>query len=243
MELRDRVVLVTGAARRIGRAIALRLAGAGAHIAVHYHHSGTEAQRTASECAALGVRAELFMADLEDVAATAGLVPQVVERFGRLDVLVNNASLFDAMTLQQFTPADWDRTFRVNLTAPLILTHAAWPALRAAGGRVVNLCDSATRQPWPGRLAYIVSKGALETLTQVLARAMAPEVNVVGVAPGIAAWPDTYDAATRARLTARVPLGRAGTPEDIAAAVHALLRDGDYITGVVLPVDGGRTLT
>jgi pteridine reductase len=146
------------------------------------------------------------------------------------------------MTLEQFTVADWERTLRINLTAPMVLAHAARDALRQAGGRIINLCDAAIRRPWRGHLAYIVSKGALETLTQVLARAFAPEVNVAGVAPGVAAWPDEYDQATRQQLTARIPLRRPGSPDDIAAAVHFLLRDGDYITGAVLPVDGGRHL-
>jgi len=123
-----------------------------------------------------------------------------------------------------------------------VLAHAARDALRQARGRIVNLSDAATARFWPDHVAYIVSKAALDALTGVLARALAPEVNVVGVAPGVAAWPEHYDQATRDRLTARVPLQRAGGPEDIAAAVHFLLTEGDYITGVVLPVDGGRRL-
>lgn len=242
MELTGRVALVTGAARRIGRAVAERLAQAGCAVAVHYNTSAAEARETAARCAAGGARAEVFAADLADLGAAAGLVSAVRARFGRLDVIVNNASVFEPMDLERFTPADWERTLRINLTAPLVLVHAARAALRQARGRVVNLCDAAVVRPWPDHLAYMVSKGALETLTRVLARALAPEVNVVGVAPGVAAWPDRYDEATRARLTARVPLQRAGSPEDIAAAVHFLLREGDYITGAVLRVDGGRYL-
>ncbi len=242
MDLRDRVALVTGGARRVGRAIALRLARSGCHVAVHFHTSAAEADATAAECRAAGVRAEAFRADLADAGATAGLVPAVLERLGRLDVLVNNASVFDPMRLDDFSPADWERALRVNLTAPAVLVHAAREALRRARGRVVNLCDASTSHPWPDHLAYAVSKGGLVTLTQVLARALAPNVNVVGVAPGVAEWPPGYDAALRERILARVPLRRAGTPEDIAAAVHFLLAEGDYITGVVLPVDGGRQI-
>lgn len=242
MELTDRVVLVTGGARRVGRAIALRLAQAGAELAVHYHTSAEPATSTVRECRELGRPAEAFAADLSESAATTALVAAVLRRFGRLDVLVNNASVFEPMTLEGFDLAAWERTLRVNLTAPLLLTHAARDALRSAGGRVVNLCDAATSRYWPDHLAYVVSKGALETLTGVLARALAPEVNVVGVAPGVAAWPEHYDHPTRDRLTAKIPLQRPGSPEDIAAAVHFLLREGDYITGVVLPVDGGRRL-
>jgi pteridine reductase len=243
MDLAKRVVLVTGAGRRVGRAIALRLAESGCRVAVHFRNSGAEARQTAAACQAAGAQAEVFEADLADFAATAGLVPRVLAHFGRLDILVNNASVFAPMTIGEFALPAWELTLRVNLTAPMVLAHAAHDALRRTGGRIVNLCDVSTRHPWPGHIAYMVSKGALETLTQVLARALAPEVNVVGVAPGVAAWPESYDQATRDRLTDRIPLKRAGTPEDIAAAVHFVLREGDYITGAILPVDGGRQLT
>ena len=242
MELEGRVVLVTGGARRIGRAIALRLAGAGCHVAVHYQQSENDALETATTCRSRGVSAETFRADLADVAAATALVSSVLTCFGRLDVLVNNAAVFEPMTLDAFRLEDWERTLRVNLTAPLVLTHAAQAALERTSGRIVNLCDAGTRRLWPDYLAYIVSKGALETLTRVLARALAPRVNVVGIAPGVAAWPEHYDEPTRARLTSRLPLRRAGSPEDIAAAVHYVLRDGDYITGAILPIDGGQHL-
>jgi pteridine reductase len=240
MELDGRVVLITGAARRVGRAIAQRLARAGCHIAVHCHTSAGEAQATAATCRQANVRAEPFCADLADPTAAAELPAAVVARFGRLDVLINNAAVFSRMTLDGFDLAEWERTLRINLTAPLILAHAARDALRQSRGRIVNLCDVATGRPWPDHLAYMASKGALETLTRALARALAPDVCVVGVAPGVVAWPEDYDAATRARFTADIPLRRAGTVDDVAAAVHFLLRDGDYITGTILAVDGGR---
>jgi pteridine reductase len=242
MELVDRIILVTGAGRRVGRAIALRLASAGATIAVHCRTSTGAAAETAGRCRAAGARADVFSADLADPAGAVQLVQSVQARFGRLDVLVNNAAIFEPMTLDEFRLDDWERTLRINLTAPLLLAHAARDALRAAHGRIVNLCDAATPRAAPDHLAYVVSKGALETLTRVLARALAPDVNVVGVAPGVAAWPENYDQEMRDRLTRRIPLRRAGSPEDIAAAVHFLLREGDYITGTILPVDGGRSL-
>ncbi|MGE0480633.1 MAG: SDR family oxidoreductase [Phycisphaerae bacterium] len=242
MDLQNRVVLITGAARRLGRAIALRLARRGCRIAAHYHRSEADVRTLLSECAEIGVDAEAFRANLAEIEATRALVPAVLKRFGALDVLVNNASRFERMDLDTFAPHAWEETLRVNLAAPMILAHAARDALRAARGRIVNLHDAATARPWPDHLAYIVSKGALDTLTRALARAFAPEVNVVGVAPGVADWPAEYDDATRARLTARIPLGRPGSPEDVAAAVQFLLAEGDYITGVVLPVDGGRQI-
>lgn len=242
MNLEGRVVLVTGAARRVGRAIALRLARDGCHVAVHYRTAAGEATQVAEQCRACGGRAEAFQADLNDPVAAAGLVRDVVGRFARLDVLVNNAAVFERMTIADFELEVWDRTLRVNLTAPMILTHAAHAALLHARGTVVNISDASVGRPWPDHLAYGVSKGALDTLTRLLARALAPQINVVGIAPGVAAWPDDYDLATRERLTAKIPLERAGSPEDIAAAVHFVLSAGDYISGAIIPVDGGRSV-
>ncbi len=240
MDLLDRVALVTGAGKRVGRAITLRLAEAGCRVAVHYRNSEADARAVVEQCRSFGVDAAAFTADLADAAATADLIGHVESHFGRLDVLVNNASEFESQSLETFSPEAWDRTLRVNLTAPMILAHAARDALRRAGGRVVNLCDISTQRPWPDHLAYMVSKGGLDTLTRVLARAFAPEVNVVGIAVGVAAWPEHYDEATRDKLTARIPLQRAGTPDDIARAVLFVLRDGDYVSGAIIPIDGGR---
>lgn len=239
MQLRDRVALVTGGARRIGRAIALRLADGGCHVAIHYHTSAADAEQTAADCRNRGVRALALRADLVDAAATAALPAAVVRQLGRIDVLVNNASIFERMSGEPFSLGAWDRTLRVNLTAPMLLTDAARAELVRNRGAVINLCDAATRHPVAAYAAYHASKAGLETLTKLLARAMAPDVRVVGVAPGVADWPPDYDAALRARLTARIPLGRAGTPEEVAALVHFLLAEGDYITGEVVRIDGG----
>jgi pteridine reductase len=242
MELKGRVALVTGAARRIGHAVAVRLAQAGCDLAIHYRRSESAAAETATACRSHDVAAEAFQADLSDPAAARRLVNAVLTRFGRLDVLVNNASVFEPMSMNEFDVDAWERVLRVNLTAPIVLVHAAREALRRAGGRVVNICDAAIARPWPDHLAYMASKGGLDTLTKALARALAPDVNVVGIAPGVAAWPERYSQELRDRLTARIPLKRAGTPADVAAAVHFVLSEGDYLTGVVLPVDGGRSV-
>lgn len=239
MELRDRVALITGAARRVGRAIALRLADAGCHVAVHYHRSERDAEQTAAACRARGVRAITLAADLADTPATAALPGAVVSALGRLDVLVNNASVFERMTADQFTLDAWEHTLRVNLTAPMVLIDAARNELVRNRGAVINLCDAATRRPAAAYTAYHASKAGLETLTSVLARGLAPAVRVVGVAPGVAEWPPGYDAALRERLTARIPLGRACTFEEVAALVHFLLAEGDYITGEIVRIDGG----
>lgn len=240
MELKGRTILITGAARRVGRAIAVELARHDCDLAIHYHASGGDAEMTAQRCRAAGVRAELFTADLADAGAPTRLVEQVLDTFGRLDALINNAALFEPQTLDDWTPSTWERVLRVNLTAPMALAHAARQALRAAGGRIINLCDAASDRPLADHLAYSVSKGGLETLTRVLARAMAPQVNVVGIAPGIVEWPPGYDAAVRRKLTERIPLQRVGTPEDVAQACAFVLRDGDFISGTVIKIDGGR---
>lgn len=240
MELAGKTVLITGAARRVGRAIALRLARAGVNVAVHYNRSAADAESCAAACRALGVRAATFAAALDDPRAAANLPAAVAREFGGLEILINNASVFDRMSLDDFDIAAWERELRVNLTAPMILAHAARDLLRAAGGRIINLCDAAVDRPWPDYLAYMTSKGGLLTLTRALARAFAPEVNVVAIAPGVADWPPDYDAGTRDRLTRRIPLARAGTPADIAAAVHFVLAEGDYITGEMIRIDGGR---
>ncbi len=242
MELEGRVALVTGAARRVGRAIALRLAQEGCRVAVHYHRSAQAAQQTAAECSRRGPESWPVAADLADLEAPRALVSAVTGHFGRLDLLINNAAVFERQSLEELEADHWERTLRTNLTAPLLLAQAAGEALRAVGGRIVNLCDAASDRPWPDYLAYAVSKGALETLTRALARTFAPEVNVFGIAPGIAAWPEDYDQQTRRRLLQRVPLGRAGKPEEVADLLVALLRQADYLTGAIVPLDGGRHL-
>lgn len=243
MQLEGRVVLITGAARRIGRAIALRLAAQRCRLALHYHTSGVEIQRTAADCRERGAPETLTLqADLAHEPAVRDLAGRALLHFGGLDVLVNNASSFERDDIDHFDPARWERTLRVNLTAPLLLAHELRDALRSSSGRIVNLCDAGAGRNWPEHLSYVVSKAALESLTRVLARALAPRVTVVGVAPGVVAWPEHYDQRTREDLTRRIPLGRAGSPEDVAAAVEYLLRDGDYLTGVIVPVDGGRHL-
>lgn len=241
MELSGRVALITGGAKRVGRAIAQRLARAGCHLAIHHRASADAARQTGIECQQAGVQVMLPSGDLADAQTPDLLVQQVLERFGRLDVLINNASMFEPMTLADFTMEAFEKTLRVNLTAPAALAHAARDVLRSTRGRIVNLCDAMSQRPGPGYLAYMASKAGLEALTKSLARALAPDVNVVGIAPGVVDWPEDYAPALREKLTARIPLGRAGTPEDVAAAVHFVLAEGDYLTGVILPIDGGRS--
>jgi pteridine reductase len=242
MDLHGRVVLVTGGAKRIGRAIALRLAQKGASLAIHYRSSGDEAAELAESIQRDGSSAAAFQADLADPDQTSRLVPAVVDRLGRIDVLINNASVFEPGRLEKMDVDQWNRHLAINATAPMILSQSAWPHLRKHGGTIVNLLDARAEKPMTNHVAYGVSKEALRTLTLTLAKAMAPEVCVNGVAPGVAAWPDDYDEDLKERILKKVPLQRVGGVDDVATAVKFLVCDGDYITGQIIAVDGGMSV-
>lgn len=246
---KPRVALVTGGAKRVGRAIVLELARAGCDIALHYHASRREALETSYQVKTLGRRCSLVKADLEKAGNWPKVVHQAVDSLDGLDVLVNNASLFDARPRQQrdksepgFDALQWDQLFRVNATAAAGLCHFARPHLETGGpGRIINICDISAERPWPGYVSYCASKAALVAITRGLALAYAPKITVNGVSPGIAVFPDEYPAPLRKKLVSRVPLGRSGLPEDIARAVRFLV-ENDYITGQIITVDGGRVL-
>lgn len=246
MSVEGSVALVTGGAKRVGRAIVLELASAGCDVAIHYRDSDAEAAQLATEVSALGRRAVTLEADLNDPTTWSGLVQQTVESLGGLDILINNASLFrtgESDTLEAFDPLRWEEMFRTNLLAPVALCRYAAEHLRAGGrGRVVNLGDVEADPPRPTALAYCTSKAALAAVTRGLARSLAPDVLVNGVAPGIAVFPDDYSPEQRDALTSLVPLQRAGTPEEVARLVRFLVESGDYLTGQIIPLDGGRSL-
>ncbi len=237
-------ILVTGAARRIGAAIARRLHAAGCDVVVHFRQSEAAARALAAELETLRARSTLCVAaDLSDAAALPGLIDAAVARFGRLDGLVNNASSFEATPFGGVTAAQWQASFAANAQAPLLLAQAAAPHLAAAGGAIVNLVDVYAERPKVDHLVYSAAKAALVSLTRSLAIALAPAVRVNAVAPGAILWPEhDVDADARAALLARTPLGRLGRVEDVAEAVRWLLRDADYVTGQVLAVDGGRSV-
>jgi len=232
--LEGRVVLVTGAAKRIGRGIALRLAREGARVAVHYHGSETEARATAAECG----NAPLFQADLERVAEIERLFAAVDAHFGRIDALVNNAARFTRIPALEITEADWDFVHSVNLKATFFCCQqAARRMIAGDGGRIVNLSSLGGLRPWSQHAHYCASKAGVIMLTRALAKAFAPRVTVNSVAPGVIPFGEPDDRVQR--LIAKTPAQRAGTADEIADAVVFYLTASDFITGQVLAVDGG----
>ena len=246
MSLAGRVALVTGAGRRVGQAIAIGLAEAGHDVAIHHHTATDGAADTAARVRALGRRAELFPADLRDAHAARRLPDEVAARFGRLDVLVNSAAVFPKESLEAVTPESWDATLAVNLRACFFTAQGAAPHLRRAGaggargGRIVNIADVAAFQPWPSYIPYGVSKAGVVLLTKSLARALAPEVTVNAVAPGGVLPPEDWTEEQRERFAQSTPVGRLGSAGDVVGAVRYFVELGDYVTGTLLVVDGGR---
>jgi NAD(P)-dependent dehydrogenase (short-subunit alcohol dehydrogenase family) len=239
-----RVALITGAAQRIGRAMALHLASHGWRVAVHYRHSAAQAAQTVADiCAHAGAgAAQAFAADLADESACEALPDAVVAAMGRLDAVVNNASLFDYDTIHSFTTLNLDRHWRAN-TAPALILARALHRLLAPGatGVVVNLLDQKLSNPNPDHLSYTLSKAALQAATTVLAQALAPRVRVCGLAPGVTLLSGDMTTQEFADAHQMTPLGRSSTAEDLAHAVRFLL-DSPAITGTTLVVDGGQHL-
>jgi pteridine reductase len=237
------VALVTGAARRLGAAIARTLHEAGYDLALHCRHSRNELGALVAELEqARADSIAIVQGDLADAAGLPGLVEAAVARFGRLDALVNNASIFRATPVGAITAAQCDEFFAVNARAPLLLAQAAAPHLKVAHGAVVNIADIYAERPLPQHAAYCMAKAALHMATAVLAVDLAPDVRVNAVAPGAILWPENKSDADRDAVLARVPLRRTGTPEEIAGAVLWLVRDAGYVTGQTIRVDGGRVL-
>ncbi|MEQ1512147.1 MAG: pteridine reductase [Lysobacteraceae bacterium] len=238
------VALVTGAARRLGAAISRHLHAAGYDVSLHYRHSAEDMHALIADLNAIRAdSAFAWAADLAEYDRLPELVARTVGRFGRLDALVNNASAFSPTPLGTITPADWDAQFLINARAPIILAQAAAPHLKVARGAIVNLTDIYAERPLRDHLVYGMSKAALLAGTRALALELAPDVRVNAIAPGAILWPEDGKAeASKAALLARTPLGRIGTPEEIAEAVRWLLQGAGYTTGQVVRVDGGRML-
>ncbi len=238
-----RVVLITGAARRIGAAIARRLHAEGYDVALHYRGSAGDMQSLVAELEAARAGSTLMLqADLAVFDRLPELVAKTVGHYGRLDALVNNASAFYPTPAGSATPAQWEELFGVNARAPFFLAQAAAPHLRAARGAIVNIADIYADKPRADLAVYAASKAALLAVSRGLAVSLAPAVRVNAVSPGAILWPDGgIDTDMQANLLARTPLGRVGDPSDIAGTVAWLLGDAAaYVTGQVIHVDGGR---
>lgn len=239
------VALITGAGRRVGAVIARTLHGAGYDLALHYRHSADAAQSLADELEQQRADSTtLVHAELAELGTLPGLVGSVLARFGRLDALVNNASAFYPTPVGSATPAQWNELFASNAQAPFFLAQAATPALRRAGGAIVNLVDIYAERPLANHPIYCMAKAALLAMTRALALDLGPQVRVNAVAPGAVMWPSegkSYD--DKQAMLERTPLKRAGAPEDVASAVLWLLCDAPFVTGQVIRIDGGRTLS
>ena len=240
-ELAGKTALVTGGAVRVGRAIALELARAGADVAVGYHRSASAARATARDIEALGVRSVALRADVGRPAEARRLVAEAARRLGRLDLLVNNAAVFFRTPLARTTPAQFDRLIGVNLRGAFFCAQAAARVMRGRGGRIVNIADVGATRAWPGYIPYGISKAGVVMLTRGLAAALAPRIQVNAVGPGVVLLPRGFPRESGKRLAARIPMGRSGAPEDVAAAVRFFAGCPAYITGQILFVDGGAS--
>jgi 3-oxoacyl-[acyl-carrier protein] reductase/pteridine reductase len=239
--LAGKSALVTGGAKRIGRAIAIALAGSGADVTITYRHSADDAVETVDAIEQLGRSAHAVSCDVRSEVSVRAAIEAAVARHRRLDILVNNAGVFESAPLDQLTLAQWDAVFETNARGPFLVSREALPHLRAAGGRIVNLGSLGGLQPWAGHAHYCASKAALHMLTQAMAKAFAPEIAVNCVAPG---WieMEQEQGSLAARFAAKTPMQRNGTAEDVAQAVLFFAAATDFITGQILTVDGGLGL-
>lgn len=243
MKLQEKVALVTGSAKRIGRAVANALADRGVHQAVHYRTSKTEAEDAVELFRVLGVEAESFQADLSQVKEVEALASEVLKRFGRLDILVNNASVFFPSPLGEVTDLQWDTLINTNLKGPFFLAQKVGLAMKAAvGGTIINIGDWAAERPYTGYLPYCISKAGVVAMTKGLAKALAPEVRVNCINPGPVMLPEDLSEAEKEEIMRKTPLQRTGSPTDIANAVVFLCEGTDFMTGAVITVDGGRAV-
>ena len=242
--LAGRAILVTGAARRVGAALARGFHAHGADVCIHCHRSIGEAEQLRDELNTLRPRsATLVAADLLDVAALPRIVAAAVSELGRLDVLINNASSFYPTPLGEVSLQQWDDLIGTNLRAPFFLAQAAAPHLRAARGSIVNMIDIHGQRPLPRHPVYSSAKAGLAMLTRSLARELGPEVRVNGIAPGPILWPEQgMDPQLQDEIVAKTLLKRSGSPEDVVRAALFFVKDAPYVTGQILAVDGGRSV-
>jgi pteridine reductase len=242
--LRDQVVLITGGARRVGAEIARTLHAAGANIVIHYRSSAAAATTLADQLNRLRPRsATIHSAHLSTAEAPEKLVAATLLEFGRLDILVNNASSFFPTPIGQITVPQWDDLMDSNLKAPLFLSQAAAPSLRARHGLIINMIDIHGLRPLKAHPVYSSAKAGLAMLTRALARDLGPEIRVNGIAPGPVLWPEVdMEAELKREIIDKTALKRHGTPQDIARTALFLAKDAPYITGQIIAVDGGRSI-
>ncbi|MEP7285477.1 MAG: SDR family oxidoreductase [Chloroflexota bacterium] len=239
IDLKGKIALVTGSARRVGKAIALELARQGMHQIIHHRQSDREAEETAEEVRALGVEAIIVKADQSDPVQVQQLFDTLRQRYGRLDVLVNSASSFNAGAILDLPFEEWQKTLAVNLTGPFLCSqHAARLMLEHDGGAIINILDMSIFHPWKGYPAHSVAKSGLATLTEVFAQSVGPQIRVNGIAPGAILRDDGNTLAQWERIGKGLPLGT-GHPSDVAQAV-VFLATQPFITGAILRVDGGE---
>ena len=240
--LQGKTALVTGGARRLGRASALALAGAGADVAITFRDSLRDAQRTVIDVSGLGVRALALACDVTDEKSVKTAVKEAVRELGGIDILVNNAANYETATFEKLTLAQWDAMFASNTRGPFLVSREALKFLRLRRGKIINMGSLGGLRPWADHAHYCSSKAALHMLTKVLAKALAPEIAVNCVAPGMIDLGEKAAANFMRRMAKQTPMQRNGTSDDIAAAVLFFARAPHFITGQILAVDGGLGL-
>jgi pteridine reductase len=239
VELRGRVALVTGAGRRVGRALAVGLGAEAMHVVVHYHASDAGAKETQRLIVEAGGSATIIAADLTSTESAASLVGDIVRSLGSLHVLVNSSAVMERTPFGEVTPSQWDAMMALNLRAPFMLAQAAAPHLAAVEGAIVNIADLAAFETWPAYIPHGISKAGIVYMTRALARTLAPRIRVNAIAPGAVLLPEGWREEDAARLRDSTPLCRLGSPSDVVQAMLYLLR-ADFVTGETIIVDGGR---
>ena len=242
-DLRGKTVFITGAARRLGKAIAIAMAKAGANVAFTFRSSSKEAEETLQEIKAKGAQALAFECDLRRPESAADAVENVLKCFRQIDLLINNAGIFETANIEAITAEQWDEVFAVNVRAPFLVSQSCIPSLRCSRGRIINMGSLGGEKPWATHAHYCSSKAALHMLTQVMAKALAPEIAVNCVAPGmIDSGAGEKDPALLQRLAAHTPMKKNGSPQDVVSAVMYFATTPHFITGQILTVDGGLGL-
>ncbi len=243
MKLKESVIVITGGAKRIGKHVALYLAEHGAHIVITYQTSEREAKQTVSTIQRIGVKAEAFYANTSSQADIQAVVHNTLKRFKRIDVLVNNAANFFRVPFEKLAEKDFDDAIDVNLKGPYLFSVAVGKVmLKQKKGKIINMADWAGLRPYKNYIPYCISKGGVITLTKALAKSLAPHVQVNAILPGAVLLPDDFSKKERAAVIQETPLKRIGSPQDIAEAIRFLIEGSDFITGALLPVDGGRLI-